>query len=104
MENKVVGICFMSKANRDEVWRSIPKGIRGMLRRSSIRGQLLHPMYVDDYTKETGVTLKDEDMGFGNTVYRTHFSVLYEIGTRYDLSSADYVRLQEWEAQKRGVN
>ena len=101
MENKAVGSCFMSKANRDQVWRSIPKDIQRMLRRSSIRDQLLHPMYVDDYTKETGVTLKDEDMGFGNTVYRTYFSVLYEIGTRYDLSSADYMRLQEWEEKRR---
>jgi len=43
--------------------------------RSSTRNQLLHPMYVEDYPRE----LSAEECGFGNTIYKTHFSVLYSI-------------------------
>ena len=37
----------------------------------------------------------------GPSVFFSFTVVLYEIGTRYDLSSADYMRLQEWEEKRR---
>lgn len=70
---------FMKKENRDEAYKAIPKIIRHNFKRSSVRNQLLHPMYVEDYEKVTGHRLTPEDRGFGNTLYRTHFPVLYEI-------------------------
>jgi hypothetical protein len=66
---------YMNKANRDAAW--IAGGKRG--HRSSIRGQLLHPMYVADYEQETGVVLTEADKGFGNTIYKTFFKVLYQL-------------------------
>jgi hypothetical protein len=67
---------FMSRANRDAAWRQ--GGKRGT--RSSIRNQQLHPQYVEDYAKETGETLTAADCGFGNTIYKTSFGVLYILG------------------------
>lgn len=64
---------FMNKANRDAAYKQA--GNRG--RRSSISNQLLHPMYVEDYEQETGRKLTQADKGFGNTIYKTHFSKLY---------------------------
>lgn len=62
---------FMNKENRDKAWRENGG------RRYTIRNQNLHPMYVEDYEKETGVTLTQEDKGFGNTIYATFFRTLY---------------------------
>ena len=73
---------YMNKANRDAAFKAMSPEDRRTHRRTSWRNQLLHPMYVEDYEKETGHTLAKEDKGFGNTVYRTHFSVLYEIVKR----------------------
>jgi len=68
---------FMVKENRDkEAKRLKEKGYQ--VKRSSIHNQLLHPMYVEDYPRE--ITL--EEKGFGNTIYQTHFSVLYSIDTK----------------------
>ena len=47
------------------------------VKRSSLRNQLLHPQYVDDFTGP-----ERADTGFGNTVYKTLFGVLYIIETR----------------------
>ena len=41
----------------------------------TVRNQLLHPMYVEDL--KAGLT--EEDCGFGNTIYQTHFKVLYGV-------------------------
>jgi hypothetical protein len=64
---------YMNKANRDAEWN------KSGGRRSSIKNQLLHPQYVEDYEKETGVTLTVADCGFGNTIYKTHFATLYKL-------------------------
>jgi hypothetical protein len=44
------------------------------VRKSSITNQLLHPQYVEDFTGPEKL-----DTGFGNTVYKTHFGVIYKI-------------------------
>jgi len=66
---------FMNKENRDRAWRESGG------KRSSVRNQLLHPMYVEDYESETGHVLTQADKGFGNSIYQTHFSVLYELSS-----------------------
>lgn len=48
------------------------------IRKSSIRGQEVHPEYVDDYQQNVR-PLNAMDTGFGNTMYRTYFKVLYLI-------------------------
>jgi hypothetical protein len=57
---------FQSKEKRDAV-HAIVGG-----RRSSVRGQQLHPEYVTDY-------VGSYHTGFGNTDYQTYFSVLYAV-------------------------
>jgi len=73
----------MRKENRDAVWKAMPKSERKQHRRSSTRGQLLHPMYVSDYEKVTGTKISSSDKGFGNTVYKTRFGTLYEINKKW---------------------
>lgn len=60
---------FQAKVNRDARVREL-KAQGKRISKTSIRNQQLHPQYVKDYqgTYETG---------FGNTDYRTYFSVLY---------------------------
>ena len=70
---------FMNKRNRDDAWRAMSPEEKTRHRRTSMRNQLMHPMYVADYEKETGIKLTDADKGFGNNIYRTHFPVVYEI-------------------------
>lgn len=62
---------FMSREKRDEAWREAggKDGVRGR-----VTGQQLHPMYVEDFTGP-----EKEQTGFGNTVYRTYFAVLYTL-------------------------
>lgn len=67
---------YMKKENRDRRAKELKEqGFQVV--RSSIRNQLLHPMYVSDYPR----TLSDSEKGFGNTIYKTHFSVLYDVST-----------------------
>ena len=44
------------------------------VKKSSIRNQLLHPEYVEDEAEYLR-----EQIGLGNTVYKTPYSVLYEV-------------------------
>jgi hypothetical protein len=67
------GPLFMKKDNRDRAWYEAGKPGR----RTASRGQQIHPMYVSDYEHVTGTVLTEADKGFGNTIYRTYFSVLY---------------------------
>lgn len=67
----------MSKANRDAAFKHLGKS--SGWRKTSIRNQLLHPMYVEDFEQVTGIGLIAADRGFGNTIYKTHFAVLYKI-------------------------
>jgi len=63
---------FMKKENRDQYVRELK--VQGRtVRKTSIRNQQLHPQYVADYP----VQLNKEDCGFGNTIYKTLFAVLY---------------------------
>ena len=70
---------FMSLKNRNKEYAKIPKSERQHYRKRSFRNQLLHPMYVDDYTQETGIALSSQDKGFGNNIYRTYFKAIYVI-------------------------
>ena len=60
-------LLFSVKANRDAAWKKYGG------RRSSIRNQQIHPMYVE----ETRTNLSSQDCGIGNTIYKTFFAVLY---------------------------
>lgn len=60
---------YQKKENRDKRAKEIPGS-----RRSSIRGQQLHPMYVKDFEGP-----EKDQTGLGNTVYKTYFPVLYEV-------------------------
>lgn len=68
-----MNMLFMKKENRDRVAREILQRTGIKHRKSSIKNQLLHPQYVEDWPH----TLSDDDYGFGNTIYKTHFSMLY---------------------------
>ena len=65
---------FMNRKNRDNEFKRL-KTQGHNVRRSSTRNQLLHPMYDEDWP----YPISNEDKGFGNTIYKTHFSVLYSI-------------------------
>jgi len=58
---------FSVKANRDRAYKQHGG------RRSSIRNQCLHPMYVSDLQGTDAA----QDTGLGNNVYKTFFGVLY---------------------------
>ncbi|MBT9166932.1 MAG: hypothetical protein DDT19_00256 [Syntrophomonadaceae bacterium] len=65
---------YQSKENRDERARRLKRN-GYIVQRTSDRGQLLHPRYVEDYGRKLSI----EECGFGNTIYKTHFAVLYGI-------------------------
>lgn len=69
---------FMNLQNRNAEYKKQIKAGK-LVRKTSIRNQLLHPMYVSDYETETGKVLTDADKGFGNTIYKTYFAALYQI-------------------------
>lgn len=62
---------FMNKSNRDRAFLLI-KNAGLNARKTASRGQSIHPEYVEDYT---GMI----ETGFGNSMYRTNFKVLYNI-------------------------
>jgi hypothetical protein len=62
---------YQNKANRDAKAKEL-KSQGYVVKKSSIRNQLLHPQYVDDYEGHV-------DTGLGNTMYKTHFAVLYDV-------------------------
>jgi hypothetical protein len=65
---------YMTKTKRDARARELKaQGIA--TRKSSLRNQLCHPMYVKDFPRQ----LDKDECGFGNTIYRTHFLVLYTL-------------------------
>lgn len=65
---------FADKAKRDARAKEL-KGHGYSVKMYSIRAQQIHPMYVEDL-KDTPEGL---DRGFGNTVYKTFFAVLYGV-------------------------
>ena len=65
---------YMDKHNRDARAKELrQQGYK--VTRSSMRNQLLHPMYVEDYPRQ----LTAKECGFGNTIYQTHFAALYHV-------------------------
>lgn len=73
MVNKELYISKENRKNRVNQLKS--EGYIPIL--STHRNQQLHPMYIQDYTQVTGIELKPEDKGFGNTIYKTYFKTLY---------------------------
>lgn len=65
---------YLSKARRDARYQELlGQGIK--TRRSSLRGQQLHPEYIQD-AKLEGITY---ETGFGNTDYQRIWPVIYII-------------------------
>ena len=48
------------------------------VRKSCTHNQQLHPMYVQDWPEKLSIA----DKSLGNTIYKTHFPVLYKIEAR----------------------
>jgi hypothetical protein len=74
---------FQSREKRDARAAELKREGYDVLR-TTIRGQQLHPMYVADWPYE----LSQAEKGFGNTLYRTYFPVLYKVEAFYDLPDA----------------
>jgi hypothetical protein len=68
----------MNKKNRDAEFKRLG-GTAAGYKKTSMRNQLLHPMHLEDYEKETGHVLSESDKGFGNGIYRTYFKAVYSI-------------------------
>ena len=64
-------LTYQSKENRDQRFREL-RAEGKLPQRSSMRNQLLHPQYVEDF-----VGPEKQDTGFGNEVYKTYFARLY---------------------------
>lgn len=71
----MIHLSYQTKANRDAKFKEL-KAQGHDVRKTSIRNQLTHPQYVEDFEGE-----EKFDTGFDNTVYKTYFSVLYGIET-----------------------
>lgn len=65
---------YADKANRDNRAKEL-KAQGFFVKRSSSRNQQIHPQYVED--RKAGLSV--EDCGFGNIIYKTMFSVLYDV-------------------------
>lgn len=63
---------YAERKNRDARYKLL-KSAGLSVRRTSIRNQLTHPMFIED--RKQG--LSQADCGLGNSIYKTHFSVLY---------------------------
>ena len=70
----MLDLLFESKENRDLKFKELKNSGR-LVKKSTVRHQQLHPMYVEDLKQN----LRKEDCGFGNTLYTTWFEVLYTI-------------------------
>jgi hypothetical protein len=65
---------YVSRENRDIRYKQL-KAQRVTVTRSTSRGQLIHPMYIEDWP----IVLSEADKGFGNTIYKTYVPVLYKL-------------------------
>ena len=62
---------FMHKVNRDKAYELVKKvGLKG--KKSTSRGQRIHPEYLEDYSGEI-------ETGFGNSMYQSYFAVIYNL-------------------------
>jgi hypothetical protein len=74
LPNGLIDELYAERGNRDARRREL-KALGKTVRCYSMRGQQLHPMYVSDRKN----TPAGQDRGFGNTVYKTYFAVLYGV-------------------------
>jgi len=65
---------YKDKANRDKRAKELTANGFIVMRRSA-HNQLLHPMYLEDVK----ASVRNEDKGFGNTIYKTYFATVYEV-------------------------
>ncbi len=70
---------YMKRENRDAKARELRAEGREV-KKSSMRNQNMHPMYVIDYPDRAVAN----DTGFGNTVYQTLFGVIYMVAEVLD--------------------
>ena len=66
---------YLSRERRDARYKELKAQGHDVFRRT-VRGALLHPMYVQDYEGP-----EKRETGFGNSVYRTMWPVLYKVET-----------------------
>ncbi len=66
---------FQNKANRDRAAKEL-KAQGYQVRISRHVNQLMHPRYIEDYEYPE---YAQENSGFGNTIYKTLFSVVYHL-------------------------
>ena len=83
---------FIERAKRDAKAKEL-KEQGFIVRRFSTRNQLLHPKYVEDYPRK----LTADECGFGNTLYKTYFAVLYGVESSRGKSN----REEQWSWRKQ---
>ena len=66
---------FAKRENRDKKYRELKGSGLKEVRRSTVRNQQLHPQYVEDL--KNGIS--KAETGFGNSLYKTKFNVLYVV-------------------------
>lgn len=69
-----VSLLYIDKTKRDQIYKEL-KNKNFNIRRTTHANQLIHPKYIEDYPYD----IPKNQMGFGNTIYKTHFSKLYAI-------------------------
>lgn len=65
---------FISREKRDEAYRVARGNTRGKLVRGTVKGQQLHPMYIEDWEGP-----EKDQTGLGNTVYKMYHAKLYSL-------------------------
>ena len=66
---------YQTRQNRDARYQELKNRVSvSNLRRSSSRGSLLHPQYVEDFQGA-----EKQDTGLGNQIYKTYFKALYTV-------------------------
>jgi hypothetical protein len=68
-------LMYSDKALRDAKWKEMKEQGAAGLQRYTVRGQRLHPMYVEDLRD----TAEGRDIGLGNQAYKAFFGVLYVV-------------------------
>lgn len=66
---------YSTRERRDERYHELVKSTGLQHKRYTVRNQQLHPEHVVDLAE----TPAGQDRGFGNTVYKTYFAVLYGV-------------------------
>jgi len=65
---------YASKERRDTRAKEL-KALGQTVKKSSMRNQCLHPMYLADERDH----IAQEDLGFGNTLYKTMYPAIYTV-------------------------